>query len=116
MSEWNLVYYVTAAGRSPVREYVAGLPPQERARLTFDLELLESLGLALGAPHVRVIRGKLWELRTTGRLQHRVLYFAVSERRLVLLHAFTKKTQKTPSAEIDTALRRMADYLERQDR
>jgi phage-related protein len=38
----------------------------------------------------------------------------VSGRRFVLLHAFTKKTQKTPAAEIETAKRRMADYLERE--
>ncbi|MBI2862941.1 MAG: type II toxin-antitoxin system RelE/ParE family toxin [Chloroflexi bacterium] len=44
------------------------------------------------------------------------MHFAASGRQLVLLHAFTKKTQKTPPAEIDTAMRRMADYQERMRR
>lgn len=72
--------------------------------------------MSLGAPHVRSIGAKLWELRTGGRTQHRVFYFAASGKRLVLLHAFTKKTQKTPRAEIETAMRRMADYQERTGR
>jgi phage-related protein len=113
VSAWTLVYYQTPAGRFPVMEYLSGLDPKERARVTFDLDLLWEYGLLLGAPHVRNVKGKLWELRTRGRTQHRVLYFAVSGQRLVLLHAFTKKTPQTPPGEIDTAVRRAADYLER---
>lgn len=113
VSEWRLVYYKTAAGRSPVREYIADLEAGERAKVRFDLDLLEAFGLELAAPHVRNVRGKIWELRIAGQSQHRVLYFATSGKRLVLLHAFTKKTSQTPPAEIDSAVRRMADYRER---
>lgn len=113
VSEWRLVYYKTAAGRSPVREYIAGLDARERTRVTFDLDLLETFGLELGAPYVRSLGSKLWELRTTGSTQHRVVYFAAPGKRMVLLHAFVKRTQKTPQAEIEIAMRRMADYQER---
>ena len=113
MSDWHLVLYETATGRRPVQEYLDGLNAADAARVRFDIALLGNAGLNLGAPYVRSIKGKLWELRTTGHTQHRVLYFAASGRRLVLLHAFTKKTRKTPPAEIETAMRRMADYLER---
>lgn len=113
MTEWELVYYAAPRGRCPVREYLDGLSAREAARVTFDLDLLEEFGLALRAPHVRNIRGKLWELRTGGRIQHRVLYAAASEKRLVLLHAFTKKTPRTPVGDIAVAERRLADYLER---
>ncbi len=82
-------------------------------RVSDSLELPEDMGTALGAPHTRALGGKLWELRVLGRVQHRVLYFAVSGRRLVLLHAFTKKTPKAPQGELETARRRMADYLGR---
>lgn len=116
VSAWSLVFYETATGRSPVKEYLDDLGDQERAKVTFDLDLLKAFGLDLSAPHVRSIRGKLWELRTSGRTQHRVFYFAVSGRRLVLLHAFTKKTPRTPPAEIETAVRRMTDFLERMGR
>lgn len=109
---WQLVLYTTAAGRSPVAEYLDGLSAQEAARVTKELELLAEFGSDLGEPHVRKVDRKLWELRVRGKLQHRVLYFAAAEQKLVLLHAFTKKTQRTPPGELETARRRMADYLE----
>lgn len=85
----------------------------EAARLTYDLNLLAEFGVDLGMPHVRPVRGKLWELRSGGRIQHRVLYVAVSGRRIVLFHAFVKKTPKTPPGEIAVAERRFADYQKR---
>ena len=104
-----------------MRQQVAAVPCKSiltawttrNAKLLFDLDLLEHLGTALGAPHVKKISGKIWELRTIGRLQHRTFYFAASGRQIVLLHAFTKKTPKAPRAEIETAGRRMDDFLQR---
>jgi phage-related protein len=65
-------------------------------------------------PHVRPITGtELWELRIRGRTQHRVLYLAVAGRRLLLLHAFQKKTEHTPERAIATAQQRLADYRRR---
>jgi len=43
-----------------------------------------------------------------------LLYFACIGRRFVILHGFRKQTRKTPAREIETAERRMADFLERQ--
>ncbi len=111
--EWQLVLYATESGRSPVAEYLDSLAAEEAARLRQDIDLLRRFGVRLGAPHVRCVGSSLWELRIRGRLQHRVLYFAATGRELVLLHAFAKKTQKTPRVELQTARRRMADYQER---
>jgi len=115
VTSWTLEYYETPAGRRPVQDYLDGLEAREALRVSDSLELLEDRGTALGAPHTRNLGGKLWELRVLGRVQHRVLYFAASGRRLVLLHAFTKKTPKTPPTELETARRRMADYLGRME-
>ncbi len=104
------LFFETASGRVPVREFLVSLSVVERARVMRDVELLKTFGFELKAPLVKSIKGKLWELRTAGRNQHRVFYFAVSGKRLVLLHGFTKKTQKTPQREIDTALKRMAIF------
>lgn len=71
---WRLVYYETATGKCPVLEFLKRLNSKERARVRFDLDLLNQFGLNLSAPYVDHLEGKLWELRTTGRLQHRVLY------------------------------------------
>lgn len=81
--------------------------------MTYGLDLLEAFGIVLGEPHTKSIGNKLWELRVIGRRHHRVLYFVVSGRRFVLLHAFLKKTRKTPRKEIETGKARMADYIRR---
>jgi phage-related protein len=62
---------------------------------------------SLGEPHVRHLEGKLWELRLTGRDGIAcALYVTAIGRRVVVVRAFIKKTQKTPRAEIELALRR----------
>jgi phage-related protein len=61
----------------------------------------------LGAPHVKHLEGKLWELRLKGRDGiARALYVTATGKRLIVLRAFVKKTQKTPRAEIEVALQR----------
>jgi phage-related protein len=71
-------------------------------------ERIASAGLeSLGASHVKHLEGKLWELRLTGRDGiARALYVTAIGRRVVVVRAFMKKTQKTPRAEIELALRR----------
>ena len=57
------------------------------------------------APHVRHIRGQLWEIRLKGKAGiARALYVTAREQRVVILRAFIKKTRKTPASEIDLAL------------
>jgi len=82
-----------------------------RARLVRISELIESVGLFnVREPHVRHIRGQLWEIRLKGKAGiARALYVTAREQRVVLLRAFIKKTDKTPSGEIDLALQRAKD-------
>ena len=66
-------------------------------------------------PHCRHLRGKIFELRiAAGKRDYRVLYIATAGQRFILLHAFSKQTEKTPAREIEAAERRMADYIARQ--
>jgi phage-related protein len=114
--EWKIVGYQDARGRRPVNEFLDALPAGDRARVVRTIELLKTYGVELGMPYSRHLTGKLWELRvSSGRLDYRVLYFAHTSRRFVLLHAFSKKTQKTPRREIEVALRRMAELLEQKE-
>lgn len=86
----------------------AALPADMQARFLRLAERIISAGLeSLGEPHVKHIEGKLWELRLTGRDGiARALYVTAIGRRVVVVRAFRKKTQKTPRAEIELALRR----------
>ncbi len=90
---------------------IAALPVGLRARLIRLLEMVETMGLdQLHAPHARHIDGKLWELRAKADEGiARGLYVALAGRRVVVLHVFVKKTQKTPRAAIDVALARMKE-------
>lgn len=116
VDEWKLVFYETASGRSPVQEYLVGLPGAERDRVARRLESLVLLGTDLGMPHVLRLQGsELWEFRVPGRIQHRIFYVALQGRRFLLLHAFTKKSQATPPREITTAESRLLDFRRRQE-
>ena len=87
---------------------IAALPADMQARFLRLAERIVSAGLnSLSEPHVRHLEGKLWELRLTGRDGiARALYVTAIGRRLIIVRAFVKKTQKTPRAEIELALQR----------
>jgi phage-related protein len=74
---------------------------------------IEQIGLeGLDEPHVKHLRGKLWEMRLMGRDGiARALYVTVTGKRVVVLRAFVKKTQKTPRPEIELALRRAEEIV-----
>ena len=112
---WRTVYYKNASGRVPVREFIEEQDAKTQERIRADLGRLRRFGSALGFPYVRKLEGReVWELRTrVGGDAYRTFYFAYSGRRFVLLHAFQKKSQKTPQKALDTAEARMKDYIER---
>jgi phage-related protein len=87
---------------------IAALPADMQARFLRLADRIASTGLeSLSEPHVKHLEGKLWELRLTGRDGiARALYVTAMGRRVVVVRAFVKKTQKTPRAEIELALRR----------
>jgi phage-related protein len=71
-------------------------------------ELVLSVGLPnVREPHVKHVRGPVWEIRLTGKAGiARALYISVRGQRVIVLRVFVKKTQKTPGSEIVLALRR----------
>ena len=98
---------------SAVDAEMAALPVALRARLIRLLETVENVGLeALGAPHVRHLEGKLWELRARaeGGIA-RGIYVTAAGRRVVVLHVFAKKSRKTPRQALATARQRMRQVM-----
>jgi phage-related protein len=87
---------------------IAALPADLQARFLRLSERIQLVGLeSLKEPHVKHLEGKLWEMRLTGRDGiARALYVTAFGRRVVVVRVFVKKTQKTPRAEIEMALRR----------
>ena len=73
--------------------------------------VVEELGLhQVREPYVKHLQDKLWEMRVKSRDGiARAIYVTVKDRRIVILHAFRKKTRKTPRAAIRTAFSRMKE-------
>ncbi len=111
---WEIVFYQDNRGKEPVIEFLDSLALSDRAKVTRLLRLLAQFGVLLKEPYTKQIKGKLRELRITGKTGNtRILYFGVTGRKFVLLHGFIKKTAKAPIQEIETAQRRMEDFVER---
>ena len=109
-NRWRVEFYSDDRGRIPAYEFVTSLAPGEHAAALRALDLLAQYGPRLGMPHARPIEGRLWELRAgPGRL----FYFLYTGERFIVLHGYRKKTQRASRREIDTALRRMNEVLER---
>ena len=88
---------------------IEALPVKLRARLIRPLETVENVGLeALRAPHVKHLDSKFWELRVEAEEGiARGIYVTASERCVVVLHVFAKKSRKTPRQALVTARERM---------
>lgn len=79
-----------------------------------EIELLEQYGTELREPHTKHLDGPIWELRVKfSTNSHRIFYFVWDDHKIVLLHAFTKKTQRTPASELKAAKRNWKDYVAR---
>ena len=95
---------------SRVKAEVERWPDELLADYTRIVELLMEFGPNLRMPHSRALGGGLFELRPRGREGiGRVFYCFIIGQRVVILHAFLKKTQDTPEQELRIARRRMKE-------
>lgn len=94
-----------------VRHELESLPNDIKARFARIVELIETFGLPnVREPYVKHLEGQLWEMRMKGRDGiARAAYVTATERRVVIVRVFEKKTQKTPRREIELALQRAKD-------
>lgn len=107
-----LIFYSTAAGSEPVREWLKGLDEAERQAIGKDL-LRVQWRWPVGMPLCRAMGSGLWEVRTdlTTNRTARVL-LCLYRQHLVALHGFIKKTQATPDRDMAAARKRQKE-LER---
>lgn len=105
-----VVFYRTPAGAEVVREWLKELPEDDRNVIGLDLMRVQ-FRWPIGMPLCRPLKHGLWEVRsslTSNRIA-RVL-FCFTDGRLIALHGFIKKTQKTPDAELELARKRKREF------
>jgi phage-related protein len=96
-----------------VRDELAALPQDIQARFKRIVRIMEEHGLEkMREPYVKHLEGKLWEMRLSGQDQiGRAVYVTVTGRRVVVVHLFVKKTQKTPSSALRIARQRAKEVV-----
>ena len=118
---YEVIFYSDRNGRSEIVEWLDELKitsaKNKNNRVNWEKTLayigvLERYGTGIGEPYVKHICEDIWELRP---LRNRILFFCWKDNKFILLNHFVKKTQKTPQREIEKALRRKEDYLEREE-
>ena len=85
-----------------------------------EIDLLQYYGPLLGMPYVKKIQGSRYKGICELRIQQgndisRIFYFIPVGNAFVLLHGFIKKSQKTPTLELERALQYKEDYLRRRE-
>ncbi|POA78015.1 type II toxin-antitoxin system RelE/ParE family toxin [Pseudomonas sp. DP16D-R1] len=103
----NVRFFCTTSGNEPVREWLCLQDREVRRLIGTDIKTVQ-IGWPMGMPVVRKLDDGLWEVRTHIPAGIARTIFTVEGRDMVLLHAFIKKSQKIPSADLATAKKRKA--------
>jgi phage-related protein len=92
-----------------VDDELEAMPLDIQARYQRIAHMISTYGLErVNEPYVKHLEGKLWEMRMKGRDGiARAIYVAVTGKKVVVLRAFIKKTQKTPTRELEIARERL---------
>ena len=105
---WSIEYYNTDVERN-----ILELPKGLLSRYFRLADLMIEFGPNLGMPHSRSLGEGLFELRVKSKEGiTRAFFCAEAHKRIVVLHVFIKKTQKTPGKELQLARRRMREILD----
>ncbi len=112
---WNIEFYRKIDGDCPIEEWLDQLNDKHAAKVLRSVQLLNEYGPGLGMPHVENIVDQIRCLRVKqGSAIFRILFFTFTDRKLILLNGFTKKTPKTPPREIERAIRYRDDFIMQQ--
>lgn len=101
-------FYRNSLGHEPVREWLRDLSKDERRVIGEDLKTVQ-FGWPLGMPLVRKMQAGLWEVRVSIPSGIARVLFTTKGPLMILLHGFIKKSRKTPTEDLDLAVRRMKE-------
>jgi phage-related protein len=107
---WKVKFFQTDRGDYPVKDFILEQEEETQARIILSIELLRDNGPFLKPPHIKKLRSKFYELRILGKVPIRIFY-TIFENEYYLLHAFKKKSQKTPAREMNLGIDRMREII-----
>ena len=101
----SVVFYRQVSGKEPVRDWLKSLSKNQKRIIGEDIKTIE-MGWPLGMPLVKNLGKGIWEARSSFKNGIARILFKIKENKMVLLHGFIKKSQKTPSEHLKVALKR----------
>ncbi len=107
LMKWSIEYY-----SQDIEDEILDLPAGLLARYFRLTDLMLEFGSNLGMPHTRAMGDGLFELRVKSKEGiARVFFCTMIGKRIIMLHVFIKKSQKTPRKELKIAFARMNEVL-----
>jgi len=109
---YQVVFYETQAGNEVVLDFLRSLSIDDKKKIGEDLKTLQ-FRFPMGMPLCRSLGNGLMELRSSlpSKRESRMIFaFDQEYQSIVVLHAFIKKTQKTPKTDLDLARSRKAEF------
>lgn len=102
-------FFKLGSGKEPVREWLLDLDKEDRRTIGVDIKTVE-FGWPIGMPVCKPLGRGLYEVRSNlkdGKIAR--ILFCIQGNVMILLHAFIKKSQKTPSKELELAYKRLKE-------
>ena len=114
MNKVRLIYYTTRSGRSVVEDALLSFSSAQQDKIQRAIRPIVEFGIGVHLRNTRKLSGTpLWEIRILGKDNIRIIYAVVIKDSVMLLHIFSKKSQKTPTKDLDLALQRYTDARQR---
>ena len=107
---WKVLFFQTARGDSPIKDFIEEQDKIIRTKIGLSIRLLINNGPYLKPPYIKKLQSGLYELRIQGKVAVRIFY-TIFKNEYFLLHAFKKKSQKTPIKELKLAIDRMKELV-----
>lgn len=110
----EVIYYISSSNNNPIKDFLDSLSKKQQRKLIRIFTYVQEYGLTTAIPHIKKLHGTpLWEIRILGQDNIRVVYAILFADRIILLHGFLKKKQKTPVKDIQISLERLKDWKAR---
>ena len=115
--DFTVEFYETESGACPVRDFLEDLKvtdPDDFAAVIAGLAKLRNRQYHR-EPLSKAVGNGLFEMRHVGKLNTRIIWFFMKNRRIVALHGIRNKSQAIPARDLDTARQRMRDWRRRKE-